>query len=33
MRKLNHFINMPFANGFFILEYSILKLYQSYLFF
>ena len=33
MRKLNHFINKPFANGFCILEYSKLKMYQSYLFF
>ena len=31
MRKLNHFINKPFANGFCVLEYSKLKMYQSYL--
>ena len=31
MRKLNHFINMPFANGFFVLEYSKLKMYGIYL--
>ena len=27
MRKLNHFINKPFANGFFLLKYSKLKMY------
>ena len=27
MRKLNHFINKPFANGFRVLEYSKLKMY------
>ena len=27
MRKLNHFINKPFANGFCVLEYSKLKMY------
>ena len=32
MRKLNHFINKPFANGFCVLEYSKLNIYQSYLF-
>ena len=26
MRKLNHFINEPFANGFCLLEYSKLKM-------
>ena len=26
MRKLNHFINKPFANGFCVLEYSKLKM-------
>ena len=31
MRKLNHFINKPFANGFCVLEYSNLKMYESYL--
>ena len=31
MRKLNHFINKPFANGFCVLRYSKLKMYQSYL--
>ena len=31
MRKLNHCINKPFANGFCVLEYSKLKMYQSYL--
>ena len=28
MRKLNHFINKPFANGFCVLEYSKLKMYM-----
>ena len=32
MRKLNHFINKPFANGFCVLEYSKLKMYESYLY-
>ena len=32
MRKLNHFINKPFANGFCVLEYSKLKIYVTYLF-
>ena len=27
MRKLNHFINKPFANGFCVLKYSKLKMY------
>ena len=27
MRKLKHFINKPFANGFCVLEYSKLKMY------
>ena len=31
MRKLNHFINKPFANGFYVLEYSKLKMYVTYL--
>ena len=31
MRKLNHFINKPFANGFCVLEYSKLKMYVIYL--
>ena len=31
MRKLNHFINMPFANGFCVLEYSKLNMYVTYL--
>ena len=31
MRKLNHFINKPFANGFCVLEYSKLKMYKTYL--
>ena len=31
MRKLNHFINKPFANGFCMLEYSKLKMYVTYL--
>ena len=31
MRKLNHFINKPFANGFCVLEYSKLKMYVNYL--
>ena len=29
MRKLNHFIKKPFANGFCILEYSKLKMYKT----
>ena len=29
MRKLNHFINKPFANGFCVLEYSKLKMYET----
>ena len=29
MRKLNHFINKPFANGFCVLEYSKLKMYVT----
>ena len=29
MRKLNHFINKPFANGFSVLKYSKLKSMQS----
>ena len=28
MRKLNHFINKPFANGFCVLENSKLKMYK-----
>ena len=28
-RKLNHFINKPFANGFCVLEYSKLKMYET----
>ena len=31
MRKLNHVINKPFANGFCVLEYSKLKMYGTYL--
>ena len=31
MRKLNHFINKPFANCFCVLEYSKLKMYRIYL--
>ena len=31
MRKLNHFINKPFEKSFCVLEYSKLKMYQSYL--
>ena len=31
MRKLNHFINKPFANCFCVLEYSKLKMYVTYL--
>ena len=27
MRKLNHFINKPFANGVCVVEYSKLKMY------
>ena len=33
MRKLNHFINMPFANSFCVLEYSKLKMYYTCLLF
>ena len=29
MRKLNHFINKPFANAFCVLEYSKLKMYYT----
>ena len=29
MRKLTHFINKPFANGFCVLEYSKLKMYET----
>ena len=32
MRKLNHFINKQFANGFCVLEYSKLKMYETYLY-
>ena len=32
MRKLNHFINKPFANGFCVLEYNKLKMYYTWLF-
>ena len=28
LRKLNHIINKPFANGFCVLEYSKLKMYE-----
>ena len=31
MRKLNHFINKPFTNGFCVLEYSKLNMYVIYL--
>ena len=31
MRKLNPFINKPFANGFCVLEYSKLKMYEMYI--
>ena len=31
MRKLNHYINKPLANGFCVLEYSKLKMYETYL--
>ena len=31
MRKLNYFLNKPFANGFCVLEYSKLKRYETYL--
>ena len=30
MRKLNHFNNKPFANGFCVLEYSTLMMYVTY---
>ena len=29
MRKLYHFINKPFDNGFCVLEYSKLKMYET----
>ena len=29
MRKLNHFINKPFANGFCVLKFSKLKMYKN----
>ena len=29
MRKLNHLINKPLANGFCVLEYSKLKMYVT----
>ena len=29
MRKLNHFINKPLANGFCVLEWSKLKMYAT----
>ena len=32
MRKLNHFIYKPFANCFCVLEYSKLKMYETYLY-
>ena len=31
MRKLNPFINKPFANGFCVLEYSKLKMHEMYI--
>ena len=31
VRKLNNFINKPFANGFCVLKYSKLKMYVTYL--
>ena len=31
MRKINHNINKPFANGFCVLEYSKLKMKVTYL--
>ena len=31
MWKLNHFINKPFANGFCVLEYSKLKMNETYI--
>ena len=31
MRKLNHFITKPFVNGFCLLEYSKLKMYEMYI--
>ena len=31
MRKLNHFINEPFANGVCVLEYTKLNMYKTYL--
>ena len=33
IRKLNHFINKPFASGFCVLEYSKLKMYKICLYF
>ena len=32
MRKLNHFINKPFAYGCCVLEYSKLNMYELYIF-
>ena len=29
MRKLNHYINKPLTNGFCVLEYSKLKMYET----
>ena len=29
MRKLNHFINKPFAKGFCVLDYSKLKMFYT----
>ena len=31
MRKLNHLITKPFANGFCVLKYSKLKMYELYI--
>ena len=31
MRKLTHFINKPFANGFCVLEWCKLKMYEMYI--
>ena len=31
MRKLNHFINKPLANGVCVLEYSKLKMYETFI--
>ena len=29
IQKLNHFFSKPIANGFYVLEYSMLKMYET----